>query len=222
MSKLSKQYDSIATDFSNILQEGNKAGRKAFDKVIKNSLRGKKVLDLGCGDGFETIRYKEIFGAKEVVGLDASEEILKIAKKNYPALEFKLGLFESTGLNDSFDVILSKYAFQTSRDIQSIMEEAHRLLRPGGELIFLVTHPVRQYMEQKQNRDYFSKGIVDSICFDGQLIFKEPSHTIADYLSQYMFKHFILEAFHEEFEPAAEKIENSVYPGFLILKWRKN
>ena len=85
----------------------------------------------------------------------------------------------------------------------------------------LVTHPIRQFYEKKiVGKDYFKKEIVESLCFDGAVTFKEPTHTLQEYLSPFMLNNFILEAYSEDFDPAAEKIVD-VYPGFMILRWTR-
>lgn len=109
----------------------------------------------------------------------------------------------------------------TSAELEPIFAEVERVLKPGGTFLLLVTHPIRQlYEKKKSEKDYFQKEIVDSICFDGAVTFKEPSHTLKEYFSPFMFANFILEDYDEQFDPAAEKIIDT-YPGFLILKWRK-
>lgn len=217
---LSHQYDAIADAFAAKIEEGNKASRNAFRAMLP-SLKGKSVLDLGCGEGTDTFFYKQQ-GAAVVVGLDASKELLAKAQAKYPDIEFIYGLFEKLSFADEkFDYIFSKYALMTSPEMQPIFEGVYRVLKPGGIFMFLVTHPIRQlYEKKKAGRDYFVKEIVSSVCFDGAITFKEPSHTLKEYFSDYILKNFILEGYDEQFDPAAEKI-NDTYPGILLLKWVK-
>jgi ubiquinone/menaquinone biosynthesis C-methylase UbiE len=221
MSDLKHQYDSISKDFSAIIAEGNKDSREAFNQFLPNSLKNLDVLDLGCGNGFETVRYQEL-GARSIVGVDASNELLQEAEKMYKHITFKHGYFEDIPLEDSsVDYIFSKYALQTSDNLEKVWPEVTRVLRPNGIFILLATHPVRQFFEKKtQPKDYFQQEVVDSICFDGSITFKEPSHTLKEYLTEYMLSHYILEGFEEKFDSAAEKIVDT-YPGFILLKWKK-
>jgi len=184
-------------------------------------LKGKKVLDIGCGEGSDCAFYLES-GATSVAGLDASIELIEKAKKKYAGIDFQWGVFEKLPFKDgSFDFVLSKYAIMTSADLGPIFSEVYRVLKSGGTFTMLVTHPIRQlYEKKKAGKDYFKKEIVDSLCFDGALTFKEPSHTLKEYFSPFMTEKFILDAYDEAFDPAAEKIEDT-YPGFLILSWVK-
>lgn len=59
------------------------------------------LLDFGCADGFITNKIKDIYPDKKIVGLDVDGEMLTIAKKNYPALNF----IEKLSPNDNFDVL---------------------------------------------------------------------------------------------------------------------
>jgi hypothetical protein len=109
----------------------------------------------------------------------------------------------------------------TSENLEPIFNEVHRVLKSKGVFVLLVTHPIRQFYEKKkQDKDYFKKELVDSLCFDGALTFKEPSHTLMEYFSTFVLKNFTLEAYDERFDPAAEKIVDT-YPGFVIFKWIK-
>ncbi len=218
---LSHQYDNIATEFSDALELGNVDSRAAYNEVLPEDLSGRKILDLGSGNGFETNLLSQL-GADYVLGIDASRELLMQAKESYPELDFKYGLFEDVpSESDSFDYVFSKYALQTASDLEPIWNEVFRVLKPGGYFVLLVAHPLRQFIEKKkQPKDYFEKEIVESICFDGKLTFEEPTHTLKEYFSSFMLDHFILEAYDERFDSAAEQIVDT-YPGFLLLKWKK-
>jgi ubiquinone/menaquinone biosynthesis C-methylase UbiE len=161
-------------------------------------------------------------GAALVTGVDASKELINIAGNKYPNIIFKNGLFDSLPIKDNtIDCVFSKYALQTTPDLESAFKEVYRVLKSGGEFMFLVVHPIRQLYEKKKNgKDYFKQEIVDSVCFDGLLTFQEPTHTMKEYFSEFMLQNFTLELFEEKFDPAAEKIVDT-YPGYMILKWRK-
>src|SRR3989344_1164354 len=61
---------------------------KPFDKA--HVKQGDVILDLACGPGFFANEFAKK-GAK-VAGVDISEELIKMAKKNYPKIDFKTGL----------------------------------------------------------------------------------------------------------------------------------
>ncbi|OHB25816.1 MAG: hypothetical protein A2542_00975 [Parcubacteria group bacterium RIFOXYD2_FULL_52_8] len=221
---LSKQYNAFARKFSDIHDIGensNSDNRKVFYSLVDFVTSGMELLDLGCGDGLDLAHYQSM-GAI-IHGLDASEEFVKIAQEKLPGADIRIGLFEKTPFDDtSFDVILSKYAIQTSPDLNPIFHEVHRLLKPSGMFMFLVTHPLRQYLEKKDIQDdYFKQKIVDSHILNNAITIKEPSHTFNEYLGVEFLNNFDVLFYKEFFDNSAEQIEGRHYPGYFILKARK-
>lgn len=176
------------------------------------------VLDLGCGAGEDVTFYKTV--CKQVFGLDGSQSMISLAKQKNPEVKFTLGTFEKIPFEEEqFDVVLSKYAMQTSPDIELVYKQVKRILKPNGIFLFLVTHPMRQYFERKNcAADYFKQDIVDSVVYEGELVLKEPTHTMNDYLSDFFLSNFSLELFEESFEPCSEYVDGRTYPGFVIIK----
>jgi ubiquinone/menaquinone biosynthesis C-methylase UbiE len=221
---LSKQYNEFAKEFSDthdVGENSNRDNRNEFYTQLDFIKPGIKLLDLGCGDGLDLVHYKKL-GA-EIYGIDASEELLQIAKKRLPDANIHVGLFEKIPFTDNyFDVVLSKYAIMTSADLQPIIAEIRRVLRPGGVVMYLVTHPFRQYFEKRDNHaDYFEQKIVDSHILNNTITVKEPSHTMNEFLNQEFFKDFDIQYYKEYWDAAAEQIDGRKYPGYFILKAAK-
>lgn len=221
---LAKQYNNLADDFSKhhiVDKNSNKVSRERFYKHIDFLKPGMKLLDLACGDGTDLIYYKKL-GA-DIYGIDASEELLGIAKNKLPNANLKISFLENIPFEDNFfDIVLSKYAIQTSSDLGPIFSEIHRVLKPSGTMMYLVVHPFRQYFERKEiGGNYFEQKIVDSHLFSGKITVKEPTHTLTEYLNDFLFKNFDVQSYDERWEPAAELIDGKKYPGFFILKAKK-
>ena len=88
--------------------------------------------------------------------------------------------------------------------------------------MYLTVHPFRQYFEKKDSKaDYFAQTIVDSNIFGNKVTFKEPTHTMNEYLNDFLFTHFDVQLYEEHWEPCAEQIDGRKYPGFFILKAKK-
>lgn len=100
-----------------------------------------KILDLGCGTGVMSGPLKETFGG-EVLGLDLSSEMIKIAKQKYQGQEgisFQAGdfyEFEGTG----FDLILIHNAYPHFLDVDALCNKANDVLKEGG--ILAVMHSI--------------------------------------------------------------------------------
>jgi SAM-dependent methyltransferase len=104
-------------------------------------LAGKDVVELGCGTAYLGAWIKRA-GARRVVGVDLTPAQLETARRM--DAEFGLGLelveanAEATGLPaESFDLAVSEYGASIWCDPYKWIPEAARLLRPGGELVFL-------------------------------------------------------------------------------------
>ena len=109
---------------------------------ILPDLAGLDAIDLGCGTGYWCAWMLRL-GARPV-GVDVSEAQLDTARElqreygeEFPLLHASA---ESVPLPDaSFDLALSEYGAALWCDPHRWIPEAHRLLRPGGRLIFLTT-----------------------------------------------------------------------------------
>src|SRR3989344_5339304 len=77
-------------------------GRLQTIKAMELS-RGKSILDVGCGIGQFTPMFLEKF--ERVVGLDPSENYLRVARKNNKNVEYIVGWGEKFKLKEKFDTI---------------------------------------------------------------------------------------------------------------------
>jgi SAM-dependent methyltransferase len=110
-------------------------------RVLPDDLHGKAAIELGCGTAYFAA-WLARRGAR-VVGIDNSAEQLATARRlqDEYGLHFPLihGNAETTGLPDaSFDLAISEYGASIWADPYRWIPEAARILRPGGELSFLV------------------------------------------------------------------------------------
>jgi SAM-dependent methyltransferase len=104
-------------------------------------LEGIDVVELGCGTGYFGAWLKRA-GAARVVGVDVTPAQLETARRMNEetglGLEFVEANAEKTELPDeSFDLVVSEYGASIWCDPAKWVPEAARLLRPGGELVFL-------------------------------------------------------------------------------------
>jgi SAM-dependent methyltransferase len=110
------------------------------DVHLLPDLRGKDVLEAGCGTAYVSAWAARLGGRP--VGLDPTPEQLATARLlqdefdiHFPLVE---GAAETLPFPDgSFDVVLSEYGAAIWADPYLWIPEAARVLRPGGELMFL-------------------------------------------------------------------------------------
>jgi trans-aconitate 2-methyltransferase len=93
-----------------------------------------RVIDLGCGTGELTRRLADALPDSDVVGLDASPEMLeRAALEVRPGLRFVAGHIEA--LNGLYDLIFSHAALHWVEDHERFLPRLYALLAPGGQLV---------------------------------------------------------------------------------------
>lgn len=221
-----KQYNSFAKTFSenhNIGENSNDKNRLHFYSVLESISPDsyKEILDLACGDGYDANEYKK--RNFTVSGVDASKAMIDIAKNKYKNIPFKVGLAENLPYKEnSFDVVTSKYAIMTSNNMEPIFSEVRRVLKKDGYFVYLATHPFRQYFEKRDSgADYFHQDVVTSNILNNSISLQEPSHTFNEFFSKGFLKMFDLISYEEAFDPAAERIDGRIYPGYFIIVCKK-
>jgi arsenite methyltransferase len=102
---------------------------------------GMTVLDLGSGAGFDAFLAAERVGADgRVVGVDMTEEMLVLARKNAAArgttnVEFRAGRLEALPVEDgSVDLVISNCVINLVPDKARVFAEIARVLKPGGTI----------------------------------------------------------------------------------------
>ena len=111
------------------------------------SLDNLEVISIGCGSGVDT-RWLVDNGAKKVVGIDISEGLIDIAKRNHPDIEFHQMDMEQLDFEDaSFDLAYSSLAIHYIDDWTQTLTETHRILREGGQYVFSCGHPIDSSLE---------------------------------------------------------------------------
>ncbi|PQQ50415.1 class I SAM-dependent methyltransferase [Bacillus thuringiensis] len=110
-----------------------------------DSIRNKKVLDIGCGSG-HSLQYIAEQGAEELWGLDLSSAQIEIANKTLKDWNPKLvcgAMEEETKIpKEYFDIVYSIYALGWTSNLEKTLELIYSYLKPGGSFIFSWEHPI--------------------------------------------------------------------------------
>ena len=120
--------------------------------VLPEQLEGLRILDLGSGSGRDCYVLAQLVGEEGfVLGVDMTDEQLEVANRHLDwhreqfgyarsNVAFRKGYIEKLDeldLDDgSFDLIISNCVINLSPDKPAVLEQAWRLLKPGGEMYF--------------------------------------------------------------------------------------
>ena len=108
--------------------------------------RGQRLLEVGCGIGTDLVRFAQ--GGARVTGIDLSETAVDLARRNFELHEveaeaLRVGNGEALPFDDeAFDVVYGHGVMQYTADPGRLVRECHRVLKPGGQAIFMVYNRV--------------------------------------------------------------------------------
>jgi SAM-dependent methyltransferase len=204
-------------------------------RAMLPELRGRRVLDLGCGYGW-FCRWAREQGAAHVVGIDVSEKMLERARADTPDDGITYTRADMEQLEPppgSFDLVYSSLALHYVENLDRLMATVHRALVPGGSLVFSAEHPiytapiapgwsgdapgrrswpVDSYLDEgPRSRDWLTKGVI------------KQHRTVATYLNSLLRLGFTLREI-EEWGPTEEQMaahpewaDERQRPPFLLI-----
>lgn len=153
MNPILDYYNGLAKDYDTD-RFGNSYGqfidrqeRHILDRVLKD--RNEIVIDLACGSG-RLLNYATF-------GVDGSNEMVRIAKSKFPDKKVYLSDAETLPFaNASVDTIITFHFFMhlDEAKISKILAECHRVLRPGGKVIFDIPSKKRRRLFNYKSNDW--------------------------------------------------------------------
>ncbi|MET9920804.1 ubiquinone/menaquinone biosynthesis methyltransferase [Streptomyces sp. NPDC059605] len=106
--------------------------------------RGGELLDLATGTGVIALEAARRYPATTVTGVDFSEEMLSRARTKPGADAVRWQRADAASLpfgDESFDGITEGYLLRNVEDLEGVLREQHRVLKPGGRVVILETCP---------------------------------------------------------------------------------
>ncbi|MBN1682154.1 class I SAM-dependent methyltransferase [Candidatus Bathyarchaeota archaeon] len=149
--KLAKRYAEII----DVKPHNAEYERPSFLSLIPD-IKGKKVLDAGCGTG--SLTEWLVDHGSEVIGVDASPHMLEEAMKRikYKATLRLHDLREPLSFieDESIDLVASSLVMHYLENIDYVFKEFNRIIKPGGYFIFSIEHPFSVFIDRPSDNYY--------------------------------------------------------------------
>ncbi|WP_246820802.1 methyltransferase domain-containing protein [Bradyrhizobium iriomotense] len=104
---------------------------------------GERVLDIGCGPGYLCESMAELVGPHgAVVGIDVSTDMIAVCNRQKASewISYAIGNATELGHPDaSFDAVVCTQVAEYVPDVDRVLIEAFRVLKPGGRTVFIAT-----------------------------------------------------------------------------------
>jgi SAM-dependent methyltransferase len=127
-------YDAI---YNSMGKDYRAEADKVHDYVLRHKRTpGSTLLDVACGTGLHLSHLKRLY---EVQGLDASPEMLKLARQRCPGVTFHQGDMTDFDVGEKFDVVICLFSAigyaQTVDNLNAAVGAMAGHLKPGGVLL---------------------------------------------------------------------------------------
>jgi ubiquinone/menaquinone biosynthesis C-methylase UbiE len=140
--RVERRYDGVA-DWYDAYVTGDRGGLTELARTTLLEFLGGgpgRCLDVGCGGAVQTRALVD--AGWTVVGLDESADQLRVAASRVPEAELVRADAASLPFPDAtFDAVALVFVHTDVNDLRAVAGEAARVLRPGGRLVLVGTHP---------------------------------------------------------------------------------
>jgi ubiquinone/menaquinone biosynthesis C-methylase UbiE len=128
------------------------------DTISHLMLNGNEtVVDLGCGKGKDVLKLVDLVEDGFVYGVDISDGMLEVARKNAEKFDVKNVNFikselENIALDDNLaDYIISNCTINHAKDKDKVWSEIYRILKPGGKFVISDIYSLEPVPEKYSN-----------------------------------------------------------------------
>ncbi|MCA2483264.1 class I SAM-dependent methyltransferase [Vibrio sp. Vb2853] len=162
---MSEMYTKHAVKYAEVVKDNiyNALLERPSTMALLGDLQGKSVIDMGCGPG-EYARWLLEQSVSRLTCTDSSEEMVGLVKNQFGSKVNAYCQNLSEGLplevDNSADVIICPLVLHYIKDLTPIFESVHRVLKPGGYMVFSTHHPFADF-ECSKSGNYFERELVE-------------------------------------------------------------
>ena len=174
---MNAQYDGIAETYQRTRESPIRVHIEEYTFLnLIGDVSGKRILDLACGDGFYSRRLKQL-GAEHVVGVDVSEQMIRLAidqERIRPAgVEYICSDVEHMADLGEFDEVVAAYLLHYARSEDGIRRMCRNIknhLGNGGRFVTLNENPEQSVEQYAGYAEYGFNKTVEQPRRDGSRI----------------------------------------------------
>lgn len=135
MKRMEKYYEEYWADPKKAPPNNDTTTSRRVQLLLETVGRGKRILDVGCGDGLITSKMSD--NGNNVTGMDISRRALGEAERKYPRIKFvRASAEERYPFEDKeFDVLFAGDIIEHIADTWTALSEMHRVLKKKGILV---------------------------------------------------------------------------------------
>ena len=207
-----KVFDSMANEYVEYFGDDWEF-IKEIDEFSDNFKKDATIVDLGSGSGYITnyLCNKNL----NAIGIDFSEEMIRIAKDKYPKLKFLLGdfvniekYFEKSSV-DGFIAIYSLY-FIPKEQFEDVLKSLSKVLKDGGKFLFVT--------QIGNGEDFVRTPLMEANNIDGEIY---VNYYMKEELEAILERNdFIIKSFDAKYDN--DEMEISDGGRYIVLAEKKN
>ena len=176
--RVTRQFNQAASRYDGVAIMQREAGDRMLERLDFVKLKPKTIIDVGAGTGYCAKKLRERYPEASVTAVDLAQSMLETIPEPISTI---CASAENLPLpDDSVDLVVSNMMIHWCLDVQKAIDEMHRVLKPGGLLLFTTLGPdsLHEMRESWATVDDFNHVHHFTICMIWVMLCCAPVFTI--------------------------------------------